>query len=81
MIHRDIKPEFNFFSFFIIKYDINNKLKFLSNILLKNGKIKIGDLGLADTMSVARIGQGTIAYMAPEMINLLPNITKKTDIW
>ena len=57
----------------------------LSNILLKNDKIKIGDLGFArcspcfDTPA-EQTGMA-LAYISPEMLDCRSNINKKTDIW
>ena len=56
----------------------------LSNILLKNDKIKIGDLGFArhtDVASAITTGMGTLGYISPEMLDCRSTINKKTDIW
>ena len=55
--------------------------------MLKEGKIKLGDLGEAKNYlnSTARSLRGTVIYWSPEMIQFeeIPGIeiTPKTDIW
>jgi serine/threonine protein kinase len=57
------------------------------NILLKNGHVKIGDLGAAiiiEEENNAKTQRGSPAYMSPEMIKIFienERITSKTDIW
>ena len=46
-----------------------------ANILLKNGHIKLADLGLAKALdkSMVRTRAGTPVYMSPEMIKFRPD--------
>lgn len=59
----------------------------ISNILLHNDQIKIGDLGSAKSLneSLAQTYIGTPVYMSPEMIKYKLdnkiNVTLKADVW
>jgi len=76
--------------FYTFQYFILFLLRILifRNILLKNGHIKIGDLGCAILSVEEEINpktqRGTPAFMSPEMIKIFKEkekITNKTDIW
>lgn len=55
--------------------------------MLKENRIKIGDLGAAKNFeqSIVRTAAGTVSYWSPEMVEFesTPNITitTSTDIW
>jgi len=57
----------------------------LRNILLKNGTIKIGDLGSAKFISnsteMTKQIISNFRYMSPELLNQDDHVSKKTDIW
>jgi len=51
-----------------------------ANVLKKDGKLKIGDLGFGKQTDMANTCLGTSIYMAPEVLMSL-NYTNKADIW
>ena len=51
-----------------------------ANVLKKNGKLKIGDLGFGKQTDMANTCLGTSIYMAPEVL-MNKTYTNKADIW
>jgi serine/threonine protein kinase len=55
----------------------------ISNILLKNNHIKIGDFGFAVNIDIiTKLERGTLGYLSPEIMysKKIP-VTTKADIW
>jgi serine/threonine protein kinase len=61
-----------------------NKIKLIlfRNILLKNNKIKLADLGSSKEIGLNKLsqGQGTICYRSPEIISGC-EYDGRTDVW
>ena len=78
-----------FFCFLFSKLDPEKLIifKFLSNVFLKKGCIKLGDLGEAKQIigTTANTYTGTQPYMSPEMhkkyFERAVLINEKTDVW